>query len=581
RVRFDATEAGTAAEAAADAADSSGSRLADPAAIAAPAGAAAAAAAAAASAPATDRERGLGCGGCANNSAGATTTPTAGDTRAPPRMQWRELIKVSENARSVTCRAVSSGVYLLTQRPQTESFLVSSRGGLHRVRMCPRVSVRVPRGSCTGAADCCLTILPFPTSLPASATAELLALSPIYDFRLSAPLEFRPRRPATLRLPLPQPLPPRDAADSVVVAVLRQSDDSAWRVLLELPLSHAETVGAGVVSVDTRRLSAAFCLAVLRPGLPAGGPQRVAASVLPLIRGLAEAPPGRLLAFVDLRSAVGWRLCFRWQMTGAAANSDGDGGGGGNWQAVGGSSPMRLREGATFAVRLTGQLQLKLATSAAVQFRQACPNLPVVMAVKPSEAAAAEAAAAAAAEPGNEEPRPQPQLFRAQLTVADEYNSVVLSAELSYNLESLSQLQQALTVPAEAALEKQQPAAAPPPSSPAIKKAAASQSPKSAGLGSRPGRLLPRQQPATEAAAVNRDREPRVLSGRSLQALAEHLQQRQLGQHLARLLHLPDATVAGLGFDTAAAATSPATASLAYKVLLQWKRSVGRTATGA
>ncbi|PAA65502.1 hypothetical protein BOX15_Mlig025614g1 [Macrostomum lignano] len=497
-------------------------------------------------------------------------------------MQWRELIKVSENARSVTCRAVSSGVYLLTQRPQTESFLVSSRGGLHRVRMCPHVSVRVPRGSCTGAADCCLTILPFPTSLPASATAELLALSPVYDFRLSAPLEFRPRRPATLRLPLPQPLPPRDAADSVVVAVLRQSDDSAWRVLLELPLSHAETVGAGVVSVDTRRLSAAFCLAVLRPGLPAGGPQRVAASVLPLIRGLAEAPPGRLLAFVDLRSAVGWRLCFRWQMTGAAANSDGDGGGGGNWQAVGGSSPMRLREGATFAVRLTGQLQLKSATSAAVQFRQACPNLPVVMAVKPSEAAAAEAAAAAAAESGNEEPRPQPQLFRAQLTVADEYNSVVLSAELSYNLESLSQLQQALTVPAEAALEKQQPAAAPPPpSSPAIKKAAASQSPKSAGLGSRPGRLLPRQQPATEAAAVNRDREPRVLSGRSLQALAEHLQQRQLGQHLARLLHLPDATVAGLGFDTAAAATSPATASLAYKVLLQWKRSVGRTTTGA
>uniref|UniRef100_A0A1I8FEP4 Uncharacterized protein n=1 Tax=Macrostomum lignano TaxID=282301 RepID=A0A1I8FEP4_9PLAT len=297
-------------------------------------------------------------------------------------------------------------------------------------------------------------------------------------------------------------------------------------------------------------------LGSLLPGCPAawpaaGGPQRVAASVLPLIRGLAEAPPGRLLAFVDLRSAVGWRLCFRWQMTGAAANSDGDGGGGGNWQAVGGSSPMRLREGATFAVRLTGQLQLKLATSAAVQFRQACPNLPVVMAVKPSEAAAAEAARQLRLRSPAMKNRGRNPSCSAQLTVADEYNSVVLSAELSYNLESLSQLQQALTVPAEAALEKQQPAAAPPPSSPAIKKAAASQSPKSAGLGSRPGRLLPRQQPATEAAAVNRDREPRVLSGRSLQALAEHLQQRQLGQHLARLLHLPDATVAGLGFDTA------------------------------
>ena len=65
-------------------------------------------------------------------------------------------------------------------------------------------------------------------------------------------------------------------------------------------------------------------------------------------------------------------------------------------------------------------------------------------------------------------------------------------------------------------------------------------------------------------------KEPRVLSGRSLQCLARHIS--GAGIKLAMQLDLPDSTITGMAFDTLA--NGHTAADVTYRMLLLWKRRV-------
>jgi len=64
-------------------------------------------------------------------------------------------------------------------------------------------------------------------------------------------------------------------------------------------------------------------------------------------------------------------------------------------------------------------------------------------------------------------------------------------------------------------------------------------------------------------------KEPRVLSGRSLQCLARHIS--TAGIRLAMQLDIPDSTITGLAFDTLPDGFSAA--DITYRMLLLWKRT--------
>ena len=65
-------------------------------------------------------------------------------------------------------------------------------------------------------------------------------------------------------------------------------------------------------------------------------------------------------------------------------------------------------------------------------------------------------------------------------------------------------------------------------------------------------------------------REPKVLSGRSLQVLSRHIQN---GLTLAVHLNLPDSVITGIGFDSLS--NLHCLNDVTYKVLLHWKRTFG------
>lgn len=65
-------------------------------------------------------------------------------------------------------------------------------------------------------------------------------------------------------------------------------------------------------------------------------------------------------------------------------------------------------------------------------------------------------------------------------------------------------------------------------------------------------------------------REPRVLSGRSLQCLARHIS--GTGIQLAVQLDIPGSAITGMTFDTLA--TGQTSADVTYRMLLLWKRRV-------
>jgi len=65
-------------------------------------------------------------------------------------------------------------------------------------------------------------------------------------------------------------------------------------------------------------------------------------------------------------------------------------------------------------------------------------------------------------------------------------------------------------------------------------------------------------------------KEPRVLSGRSLQCLARHIS--GTGLKLAVQLDVSDSTITGMAFDTLA--NGQTAADVTYRMLLLWKRRV-------
>ncbi|PAA55125.1 hypothetical protein BOX15_Mlig000188g1 [Macrostomum lignano] len=77
--------------------------------------------------------------------------------------------------------------------------------------------------------------------------------------------------------------------------------------------------------------------------------------------------------------------------------------------------------------------------------------------------------------------------------------------------------------------------------------------------------------PRRHLQAPTSTRESKALSVRSLQTLSEHVRQ---GLTLAVHLSLPESAITGIGFDVLSAGGATSVASVTYKILTHWKRSV-------
>uniref|UniRef100_A0A1I8JKF9 SHR-BD domain-containing protein n=1 Tax=Macrostomum lignano TaxID=282301 RepID=A0A1I8JKF9_9PLAT len=545
---------------------------------------------------------------------------------------WKELpaSNLEADYSSIRVDTRSLGTYMMLLSPVEETFQISPNGGLIDFRIDQCVSLRVPKNAFPVPRLFKLRILPFTDKgaalarqLRRSETMDIAALTPMYSFRCDDDHDHAAedddatpiRRGVTVKLPLPAWLRDserKEATARLAVAFRLDADVGGQWTLLDLKRASPRLTRT-TVSFESKQLAARFCFV---DAIPARLPRAVLG--LQHLEALNTGRPGQLNLFIafDRRR---WALCVRCAALpeGAADASSATAAGAGpidgqdvlRWQLLPPLQPtgarvdravragrqnaasvaaaaaaaemtkseqLLLREGDSFSVELTGDFQLQQTPDSqagdrvSFQYHQRFADNPVVFELVPTDRTVTIVSdffsylLELAEDEGDRKETAEAKLvdkagnetltFRGSIKLLSSAGKVLSNHEFSVGFHALKQY-----------LDLKPPPPPPPPA--ALDSENADEAAGSAG-----NRQDDQQKPGD-------GREPRALSRRSLQTLAEQIQQ---GVTLAAELGIPESAVSALGFETISTRGAGGSSSnFTFRVLLYWKRTCAAPERGS